>query len=68
MKEKNITMESFENNNESETMLTDKRIAIINSWENKFTDLYVSYFQQNNDVQLIKPQSQKQLLHVLKKR
>jgi glycosyltransferase involved in cell wall biosynthesis len=51
--------------NESEKMLIDKKIAIINPWKNKFTDLYFKYFQKNNNVQLVNPQSNKDLIQVI---
>ena len=41
--------------------LIGKKIVIVNPWDNKFTDLYVRYFKKNNEVQLIKPQQEKNL-------
>ncbi|MCB2230989.1 glycosyltransferase [bacterium] len=45
--------------------LTGAKIAIVNPWDNKFTDLYTRYFGRANDVRLIKPQSENDLKDVL---
>ena len=33
-----------------EFSIINKKIAIVNPWENKFTDLYIKYFKRNNEV------------------
>ena len=58
-------MEQRLDENEPESMLFDKRIAIINPWKNKFTDLYYRYFQKNNNVQLVNPRSNQNLIQAL---
>ncbi len=45
--------------------LVNARIAIVNLWDNKFTDLYVRYFSQKNKVRKIKPQSESDLKEIL---
>ena len=40
-----------------EYYVKDKKIAIVNVWENKFNAIYKSYFDRNNDVKVILPQT-----------
>ena len=58
------SMKTSEKGNEKK-ILTEKKIVIVNPWDNKFTDLYVRYFKNDNEVQLIKPQHEKKLIQVL---
>ena len=45
--------------------LANTKLAIINSWDNKFTDLYVRHFSKKNQVQKIKPRSENDLKEIL---
>ena len=45
--------------------LANTKIAIVNLWENKFTDLYVRHFSQENKVRKIKPQTERDLKEIL---
>jgi glycosyltransferase involved in cell wall biosynthesis/2-polyprenyl-3-methyl-5-hydroxy-6-metoxy-1,4-benzoquinol methylase len=58
-------MDTISNPYKSEKVLAQKKIAIINPWENKFTQLYFRYFQKHNDVRLINPQSVINMAEVL---
>jgi glycosyltransferase involved in cell wall biosynthesis len=59
-------MEPITKKNESEKTLVNKKIAVVNPMQDKFTDLYVRYFLQNNEVRLIKSKSEKDFNQVLK--
>lgn len=50
---------------ETRTCLTGARIAIVNSWDNKFTDLYTRYFSKSNDVRRVKPTTELDLKDIL---
>lgn len=36
--------------------LKDKRLAIVNSWGNKFNNIYSDYFSRHNEVRIVKPE------------
>ena len=44
--------------------LTNTRIAIINTFDNRFNQIYASYFSKKNEVKVVKPQTNKDLLSV----
>jgi glycosyltransferase involved in cell wall biosynthesis len=54
--------ERSENNPLIEKSLSNSRIAIINPFDNKFNEIYASYFNKNNEVRVIKPRTEKDLL------
>ena len=41
--------------------LKNMHIAIINSWDNKFNQIYTKHFNKRNDVRLVKPKTQQDL-------
>ena len=45
--------------------LANAKIAIVNLWDNKFTDLYVRHFSQKNKVRKVKPQTERDLKEIL---
>lgn len=45
--------------------MTGAKIAIVNPWDNKFTELYTRYFGRANDVRLIKPRNDGDLRDIL---
>ena len=47
--------------NQPEYYVHDKKIAIVNIWENKFNNIYKSYFERNNDVKVIIPRTGQEL-------
>ncbi|MDX9858445.1 MAG: glycosyltransferase [candidate division Zixibacteria bacterium] len=47
------------------TCLSGARLAIINPWDNKFTDLYTAYFARSNEVRRVKPQTEADLKDIL---
>lgn len=46
--------------------LSGARIAIVNPFDNKFTDLYTRHFSRNNEVRRIKPTTERDLQEILK--
>jgi glycosyltransferase involved in cell wall biosynthesis len=42
-------------------LLKGVRLAIVNSFDNKFNGIYRSYFSQNNDVRVVRPETEKDL-------
>ncbi len=47
-----------------ERSLTGARLAIVNTFDNKFNDIYRTYFAQNNQVKVITPRSVQDLTEV----
>ncbi len=45
----------------SERSLTDARLAIVNTFDNKFNDIYRSYFSKNNEVRVFTPRTAQDL-------
>lgn len=41
--------------------LSNNRIAVINTFDNKFNEIYASYFSKKNEVRIIKPVTEKDL-------
>ena len=55
---------NFKNNHQISTGLTNNRIVIINTFNNKFNDIYASYFSKKNEVQIINPKTEQDLSSV----
>lgn len=50
--------------NITDNTLTNARIAIIKTFNNKFNEIYASYFSKRNEVQIIKPKTEQDLSSV----